>query len=64
MTPFAIREVYMATKRALVIDDEEGILHICSELLCKEGFSVVTAMSGIGAFEQFHQKSFNLVISS
>lgn len=54
----------MATKKALVIDDQEPILHICSELLRKEGFNVVTAKSGMGAFEQFYQQSFDLVITS
>ena len=54
----------MATKKALVIDDEERILTICSELLGKEGFSVVTATSGMSAFEKFHQQSFDLIITS
>ena len=54
----------MATKRALVIETEEDILRICSEILGKEGFNVVTAESGMGAFEQLYQQSFDLVITS
>jgi DNA-binding NtrC family response regulator len=54
----------MATKKALVIDNEERILDICSDLLCKEGFCVETAKSGMSAFKQFHQQSFDLVITS
>ena len=41
----------MATKKALVIEQEEDILRTCSELLGKEGFNVVTAKSCMSAFE-------------
>ena len=54
----------MATKKALVIDDEERTLDICSVLLRKEGFSVVTAKSGMSVLEKFYQQSFDLVITS
>ena len=54
----------MATKKALVIEQEEDILHICSEILGKEGFNVVTAKSGMSAFENLYQQSFDLVITS
>ena len=54
----------MATKKALVIEKEEDILRICSELLGKEGFKVVTAKSGMSAFEHLYQQSFDLVITS
>ncbi len=54
----------MATKKALVIEQEEDILRTCSELLGKEGFNVVTAKSGMSAFENLYQQSFDLVITS
>jgi two-component system response regulator HydG len=54
----------MAAKKALVIDDDIGILRICSGVLYKEGFSVVTAKTGMSAFEELYQTHFDLVITS
>ena len=54
----------MATKKVLVIEKEEDILRICSDILGKEGFNVVTAKSGMSAFENLYQQSFDLVITS
>lgn len=54
----------MATKNALIIDDDIGILRICSGVLYKEGFNVVTAKTGMSAFEELYQNPFDLIITS
>ena len=55
---------YMATKNALIIDEDIGILRICSGVLYKEGFNVVTAKTGMSAFEELYQNPFDLIITS
>lgn len=47
----------------LVVDDEEIIRNVLSDLLAREGYTVDTAVDGIDALEQFNQKSYNLIIT-
>ena len=54
----------MATKNALIIDDNMDILRVCSGILYKEGFNVVTAKTGMSAFEELYQNPFDLIIAS
>ncbi len=54
----------MATKNALIIDDDVGILRICSGVLNKEGFNVVSAKTGMSAFEELYRTPFDLIITS
>lgn len=54
----------MTTKNVLIIDDDIDILRICSGVLYKEGFNVVTAKTGMSAFEELYQNSFDLIITS
>lgn len=54
---------YMATKKALLINDDETTLNTYSYLLSEEGYFVVTAKSGIRALKAFYHHSFDLVIT-
>ena len=54
----------MVTKKALIIDDDIGLLRICSGVLYKEGFNVVTAKTGMSAFEELYRNPFDLIITS
>jgi len=49
--------------KILLIDEEKTILDAYSPLLRKEGYYVVTANSGLRAFEELCQHSFNLFIT-
>ena len=53
----------MATKKALLINDDETTLNTYSYLLSEEGYFVVTAKSGIRALKAFYHHSFDLVIT-
>ncbi|NOY06488.1 MAG: response regulator [Chlorobi bacterium] len=44
------------TKRALVVDDEPGILSLCSTLLRRAGYEVVEARNGRQALEIIQEK--------
>ena len=52
----------MATKRILVIDDEQHILDVVVYILEENGFSVVTALSGEDGLSLFKEKNPNLVV--
>ena len=53
----------MATKKALLINDDETTLNTYSYLLSEEGYFVVTAKSGIRALKAFYHHTFDLVIT-
>lgn len=53
----------MATKRILVVDDEESIRDLCARVLIRAGFEVITAGSGEDALSQLQGEAFDLVIS-
>ena len=52
----------MLPKSILVVDDEPAIRRSLSEILIREGYSVVTAHDGIGAVEKFRTGSYGLII--
>ena len=51
------------TKRVLVVDDEQLILKIISDILTKEGYDVVVANSCEKATEHLRTSHFNVVLS-
>ncbi|HKQ32475.1 MAG TPA: response regulator, partial [Thermodesulfobacteriota bacterium] len=51
------------TKRVLVVDDEQLILKIISDILTKEGYEVVVANSCEKATEHLRTSHFNVVLS-
>ncbi len=56
----------MATENALrilVVDDEESLREVLSEVLTDDGYNVDTAETGIKALEMFDQGNYHLVIS-
>ncbi|RMF86596.1 MAG: GAF domain-containing protein [Nitrospinota bacterium] len=53
----------LATKRVLVVDDEEGIREFISEVLEEAGCTVHGAGSGREALEKLEQASYDLIIS-
>ena len=54
----------LSAKKALLIDDDETHIARYSSLLRKEGYGVVIAKNGMGAFEEFSQESFDLIITN
>ena len=54
----------LSTKKALLIDDDETHIARYASLLRKEGYGVVIAKNGMGAFEEFCQESFDLIITN
>ena len=54
----------LSAKKALLIDDDDTLIARYSSLLRKEGYGVVTAKNGMGAFEEFCQESFDLIITN
>jgi len=50
-------------KRILVVDDEEDILGLLSELLQRWGFEADTVTNGREALERFHGRDFDLVLT-
>ena len=60
---FEPRDVATTTKRILVVDDEEAIRVLLSEILTDEGFEVVTASGGREAIDYIENEHFDLVIS-
>jgi DNA-binding response OmpR family regulator len=49
--------------RVLVVDDEEGVRLILSELLQELGFEVRTAASGAAGLEEFFSDDYDIVIT-
>ena len=54
----------LSAKKALLIDDDDTLIARYSSLLRKEGYGVVIAKNGMGAFEEFCQESFDLIITN
>ncbi|MDZ7372592.1 MAG: response regulator [candidate division KSB1 bacterium] len=50
-------------KRILVVDDEEDILELLSELLRRWGFDPHTARNGVEALEKFRRQGSDLVVT-
>ena len=53
----------LATKRVLVVDDEEGLRSLISQVLRDDGHDVVTAESGEAALELFAREAFPIVLT-
>lgn len=53
----------MATRRILVVDDEESIRDLCARVLTRAGFEVVTASNGEDAMRNLDADLFDLIIS-
>ena len=60
---FEPSSVSTTTKRILVVDDEEVIRVLLSEILTDEGFEIVTASGGREAINYIESEHFDLVIS-
>lgn len=60
---FEPNNVATTTKRILVVDDEEVIRVLLSEILTDEGFEIVTASGGREAIDYIESEHFDLVIS-
>ncbi|HDS15212.1 MAG TPA: response regulator [Proteobacteria bacterium] len=56
------KEPEIAAKRILVMDDDDAICEILSELLCAYGCEVVAVGDGRQALEIYQQQHFDLVI--
>jgi len=54
----------LSAKKALLIDDDDTLIARYSSLLRRKGYGVVTAKNGMGAFEEFCQESFDLIITN
>ncbi len=50
-------------RRILVVDDQEDVRHVTSEILSREGFSVATAENGAVGYAAFTESAFDLVIT-
>jgi two-component system sensor histidine kinase/response regulator len=51
----------MKTPKVLIIDDEAAICDACSQVLCKEGYEVVTCSEGKTGLEKFDEISPDIV---
>ncbi len=54
----------MASKKALLIDDDERVLNTFSSILEGEDYQVITAKNGLSALEKLYPNSFDLIITS
>ncbi len=50
-------------KRVLVVDDEEDILQLFTELLQRWGYEAVTARNGVEALDKFRSQQIDLIVS-
>lgn len=53
----------MNGKRVLIVDDEDGVLFLCSEGLEREGLTVDKASNGLKGLEMLENASYDLVIT-
>jgi len=52
----------MSSKRILIIDDEENMLHMLKTILSKEGYEIVTARNGIEGLEKIETNLFDTIL--
>jgi two-component system response regulator AtoC len=52
----------MSSKRILIIDDEENMLHMLKTILSKEGYEIVTAGNGIEGLEKIETNLFDTIL--
>ena len=50
-------------KRALVVEDEPSISHVCQRILMAEGFDVDIAMNGLIAKKMLDDKSYDICLT-
>ena len=53
----------MPNARILVVDDEMIVCESCKRILEEDGYEVVTALSGIEAFEKMQENPFDIVLT-
>ena len=51
------------SKKILVIDDDKLVLMTLKRLLAKEGYKIITAMSGAAALKHIETEQFDLILS-
>ncbi len=52
----------MSSKRILIIDDEENMLHMLKTILSKEGYEIITAGNGIEGLEKIATNLFDTIL--
>ena len=52
----------MSSKRILIIDDEENMLHMLKTILSKEGYEIITAGNGIEGLEKIETNLFDTIL--
>ena len=52
----------MSSKRILIIDDEENMLHMLKTILSKEGYEIITARNGIEGLEKIETNLFDTIL--
>src|SRR5207248_912092 len=62
-SPFPPRPAGGSGKSVLVIDDEQWILDLASELLSAEGHQVELALGGQEALERLRVRAFDVIVS-
>lgn len=50
------------SKRILLVDDEELVREVCSELLLSEGYQVDTASDGFAALARIDEAGYDLIV--
>lgn len=50
------------SKRILLVDDEELVREVCSELLSSEGYQVDTASDGVAALSRMEDAGYDLIV--
>ena len=56
-TNFLTENDWVGSGTILVVDDEEGVLHVAADLLRSMGFDVILATDGLEALERFRESS-------
>lgn len=53
----------MAEEKVLVVDDEEVICNLCSQILTGEGYEVTTVLDGFKAIEEAKKRPYDLLLT-
>ncbi len=48
--------------KLLLVDDEDMVREVCTAILNKAGFNVITAINGLEALEMIQKESYSLVV--
>ena len=49
--------------KILIVDDDAVVIKLMSRVLGRQGFSIVSASSGLSAMQQIHDPSLNLIVA-